>query len=114
MSLLTRIFVSCLLVVVPLSAQDSRAKVQGTIADSSGAIIVGANVTLTNDETGIRVAQVTGATGVYLFDFVLPSTYTMQVEMTGFRTFVQKNILVQLAATLPWTRDWNWATRETW
>ncbi|MEO8126780.1 MAG: TonB-dependent receptor [Bryobacteraceae bacterium] len=81
--------------MVPLLAQDSRAKVQGTIADSTGAVIVGANVTLINDQTGIRVAQVTGATGVYLFDFVIPSTYTLQVEMTGFRTFVQKNILVQ-------------------
>ena len=92
---LIRIFVACLLVMIPLPAQDSRAKVQGTVSDSSGAVVVGASVALINAETGIRVTQVTGTTGVYLFDFVLPSTYTIQVEMTGFRTLVQKNVLVQ-------------------
>ncbi len=54
-----------------------------------------ASVTLTNDGTGIRAANVTNETGHYLFDFVLPGHYTLSIEAPGFRVFVQKNVLVE-------------------
>ncbi len=76
-------------------AQDTRARVQGLVKDPSGAVVAGANVTLTNDNTGVRAQQTTNQSGQYLFDFVLPGTYTVSVEMTGFREFVQKGVLVQ-------------------
>ena len=55
----------------------------------------GANVVLSNIATAVRAQQLTGPAGRYLFDFVLPGTYTVEIELTGFRKFVQKNILVQ-------------------
>jgi hypothetical protein len=76
-------------------AQDTRARVQGIVKDPSGAVVAGANVTLANDNTGVRAQQTTNQSGQYLFDFVLPGTYTVTVEMTGFREFVQKGVLVQ-------------------
>jgi len=79
-------------------AQDTRGKVQGRVTDASDAVIVGATVTLSNDNTGIATNMVTNATGQYLFDFVIPGNYTVSIEMTGFRKFVQKNILVQARA----------------
>ena len=54
-----------------------------------------AAVTLINTETGVRSTQTTNGSGTYLFDLVLPGTYTVTVELPGFRTFVQKNVLVQ-------------------
>jgi hypothetical protein len=75
--------------------QDSRAKVQGSITDSSSAVVAGAVVTLRNENTGVQSQQNTNQFGKYLFDFVLPGDYTVTVEMTGFKQFVQRNVLVQ-------------------
>jgi hypothetical protein len=79
-------------------AQDTRAKVQGIVKDSSGAVIVGSAVTLLNNNTGVRAQQATNQLGQYLFDFVLPGDYTVTVEMAGFKQFVQHNVLVQARA----------------
>ncbi|MDX1984769.1 MAG: carboxypeptidase-like regulatory domain-containing protein [Bryobacteraceae bacterium] len=76
-------------------AQDVRGRVQGVVTDQTQAVVVGAAVTLVNDNTGIAATAQTGQTGQYIFDFVLPGTYTVSVELQGFRKFVQKNILVQ-------------------
>ncbi len=87
---------ACAVMGASLAAgQDARAKVQGTVADTSGAVVAGANVALTNDGTGVRAAQTTNGNGEYLFDFVLPGHYTVSVEVSGFRTFIQKNVLVE-------------------
>jgi len=76
-------------------AQELRGSVRGTVADSTGAVVVGANVTLRNVNTTVQTAKQTGETGIYLFDFVSPGTYSLTVELQGFKTYVQENILVQ-------------------
>jgi hypothetical protein len=83
------------LLSVPMAAQELRGRVQGIVKDASGAVVVGANVTLRNDNTGVSTARLTNQVGQYVFDYVIPGTYTLTVELEGFRTFVQKNILVQ-------------------
>jgi Carboxypeptidase regulatory-like domain len=86
----------CLAVLVATAqAQDSRGKLQGLVTDASNAVVSGATVTLRNDNTGVQAQQPTGHTGQYLFDFVLPGTYTVTIEMTGFKQFQQRNVLVQ-------------------
>lgn len=95
------LFASALLAVVStgaLFAQDTRGKVQGSVTDASGAVVAGAAVVLSNDNTGIAVNQTTSQVGQYLFDFVLPGNYTVTIELQGFRKFVQRNILVQARA----------------
>jgi hypothetical protein len=78
-----------------LFAQDTRARVQGLVTDPSQAVVAGATVTLTNDATGVQTATTTNQIGQYIFDFVLPGNYTVTVQLAGFRTFVQRNVLVQ-------------------
>ena len=78
-----------------LAAQDLRARVQGLVSDGTGAVVSGAAVTLRNQDTGVQAKQETSAVGQYLFDFVLPGTYTVTVELAGFKQFLQRNILVQ-------------------
>ena len=75
--------------------QDTRAKVQGVIKDSTQAVIVGAEIILSNDNTGVKTVEHSSAVGQYLIDFVQPGNYTLTVETPGFHKFVQKNILVQ-------------------
>lgn len=79
-------------------SQDLRGRVQGLVTDSTGAVVAGASVTLANDNTGVTSQQQSSQTGQYLFDFVAAGNYTVTVEMTGFRRFVNKNILVQARA----------------
>jgi len=79
---------------LPALAQDTRGRVQGTIADTSGGAIPGVTVTLANDATGIAVSRESGDTGRYLFDQVDPGVYTITAVMPGFATLVQKNVRV--------------------
>ena len=81
-----------------LLAQDYRARVQGTVTDSSEAAVAGAKVTLRNINTGIEVVKESAANGHYLFDFVEPGTYHVSVEMAGFAKSSKENILVQTRA----------------
>ena len=83
------------LVAVPAGAQELRGTIQGVVADSSGAVIPGSTVTLTNDNTGVQTTRETNAVGQYVFDFVSAGTYTLRVESDGFRAFEQRNIVVQ-------------------
>ena len=87
-----------LLAVNAAWAQDTRGKIQGRVHDASDAVIVGASVTLLNKNTAISVNAQTNANGQYLFDFVIPGTYSLTVEQTGFSKFVAKDILVQARA----------------
>ena len=75
-------------------AQEFRGRVQGLITDQSGAVLPGAMVELKNDQTGIAIKRQANTQGHYLFDYVDPSTYALSVEMSGFKTAVQKNIVV--------------------
>ncbi|MCZ2073730.1 MAG: TonB-dependent receptor [Bryobacterales bacterium] len=85
-----------LLFVLPAFAQDYRAKVQGVITDPSQAVVVGAEVNLLNQNTGVSTSRLTNETGQYAFDFVEPGTYTITVTLPGFAKFVQENIQVQV------------------
>ena len=85
-----------LLGIIPALAQDARGRVRGTVTDGSGASITKATVILTNSETRISAQQETSPSGQYIFDFVLPGTYTVQVELSGFKKFLQKNLLVSV------------------
>jgi hypothetical protein len=75
-------------------AQEFRGRVQGLTTDQSGGVIPGATAALKNDQTGVEIKRQTNSEGRYLFDYVDPSTYTLTVEMTGFKTAIQKNIVV--------------------
>ncbi len=81
-----------------LTAQDFRAKVQGTVTDSSNAVTPGAKVTLLNNGTGISAVRDAGANGAFLFDSVEPGTYTVTADLPGFSRQVRQNVLVQTRA----------------
>jgi hypothetical protein len=80
----------------PATGQDYRAKVQGAVQDSSGGTIPGAEVSLTNINTGVSATRVANDTGAYIFDFVPPGIYRLSVAMPGFKTVTQENIVVQV------------------
>jgi hypothetical protein len=77
-----------LLCSIAAFAQSERGTIQGSVKDSSGAVVVGARVTVTNADTNSAVNFTSGGTG----DFAIPSlqagTYSVRVEKEGFRPSV--------------------------
>jgi hypothetical protein len=86
-----------LLLAVATPAQQSKAKVQGLVTDSSHAVIAGAEIVLTNDETGVSTRRASNSTGFYFFQSVEPGRYTVTVHSAGFHKQVLENVLVQVA-----------------
>jgi hypothetical protein len=71
--------------------------IEGTVTDSSGAIVPGASVTITNDATGATQTVTTTGAGYYRFPALPGSTYSLRVSLDGFKTAVQADILLQAA-----------------
>jgi outer membrane receptor protein involved in Fe transport len=67
--------------------QVTTATIYGTVIDASGARIPGASVSITQQETGAVTAKVTTETGEFQFDFVRVGTYTIAIELPGFKRY---------------------------
>ena len=80
------LFLAFLLLAGLLSAQTSTSSISGTVSDTSGAVVPGAAVTLLNEATGVVNVQTTTQVGVYSFPALNVGTYTITVEMKGFKT----------------------------
>ncbi|MGA8731170.1 MAG: carboxypeptidase regulatory-like domain-containing protein [Terracidiphilus sp.] len=82
--------VSLAIVIVSSSslgyAQVTTSQVNGTVTDSTGAIVIGASVAITNTATGIAYRAVTDSLGAYHITNLPPGSYTMEVSKTGFAT----------------------------
>src|ERR1035437_7544464 len=66
----------------------------GTVTDSTGAVMVGASVTVTNVATSFTSKTVTSAAGAYYVPYLAPGTYRLTVEGAGFKRSVSDGILV--------------------
>lgn len=78
------------------SAQGTTSRISGNVIDRSGGVIPGAAVTLTSETTGVAFTTVTNAAGNYAFDAVQVGTYTLSVELAGFKRFVGAEIPVRI------------------
>src|SRR5215472_2122794 len=83
-----------------LFGQSDRGTITGTITDPASAVVAGANIEAKNTETGAVFRTTSTETGNYTLAQVPVGTYTMNVSVTGFKTFVRENIAVQVAQTL--------------
>src|SRR5712692_8893448 len=69
-----------------------RASIQGVVTDPDGATVSGATLTLTNLETNQKLTATTDGNGIYNFNALPPSKYSLTVEKTGFRKRVLENV----------------------
>lgn len=65
--------------------QTETATVLGQVTDSSGAVVVGADVELKNVERGTATAGKTNDAGIYVFASVQPGQYQLTVRKAGFK-----------------------------
>jgi len=90
--LIAVLFLSAVLCTMPLVAQFTTASLAGTIVDTSGAVMPGATVTVSNVDTGLTVSVTTEPTGAYLFSRLPIGNYQLTVETAGFSTYIQAGI----------------------
>ena len=67
-------------------AQETRASLRGTVTDTSGSIVPGAAMQLTNIETGVVSSAATNEAGLYRFLFLNPGKYKLVATIAGFKT----------------------------
>jgi hypothetical protein len=72
------------------------AQISGTVTDSSGAAVSGADVKATQTETGLSRAVITGNDGAFAIPNLAIGSYRLQVQMQGFSTLVQEGIVLQV------------------
>ena len=72
-------------------SQTAASQTSGTVTDSTGSAIPGANVSLTNEATGLTRRQTTTFAGVFVFASIPSGVYTVKVEAPGFKRYVSSN-----------------------
>jgi Carboxypeptidase regulatory-like domain len=78
------------------AAQQATAQLSGTITDPTGAVVVGAKVTLTNIGTNVARTVVSDKDGAFLFTLVPIGAYQVAVEQAGFDKYLRKGITLQI------------------
>jgi hypothetical protein len=81
---------------VPLLAQGTTSRLVGTVTDAQGGVLPGANVTLTNGETGVSFSTTTSPSGTYVFEALQVGRYTVTIEIAGFKRFVATGNVVTI------------------
>ena len=97
--MLISIVIALALSATSLAAQGT-GTVSGTVVDSSNQVVPGATVTLINEATGDSRTAVSGEQGAFTFRAVAPGSYTVKIELTGFRTHEQKKNVLNASGQL--------------
>jgi hypothetical protein len=93
--LLTFFSLSLFLPAMALCQVDT-GSISGTVRDTSGSVIPGVNVTLTNQGTGQSLSTTSKSAGEYTFSPVKIGRYSVSAEMTGFEKIQQNNVTVDV------------------
>jgi hypothetical protein len=75
-------------------------EISGTVTDNNGAVVPNAHLTLTSTSTGSQLSTDTNTNGVYIFPGLNVGTYDLTATASGFGTYVQKGLVVNVSQTL--------------
>ena len=92
-----------LMLTAPALAQSQGANgaIEGTISDTSGGVLPGVTVTITNIGTNAERAVVTSDKGLYRAPLLPLGTYRVVAELQGFKRFEQSGITLSVGQTAP-------------
>ena len=99
---LSVVAIACLILgaSTPTFAQGGRAEINGTVMDAQKAVLPGATVTATNEDTGLVRESVADATGRFVMPSLLPGTYTVKADLSGFQPMVRAGLVVRVGEEL--------------
>jgi hypothetical protein len=89
-------FLSALLTVPAVHAQNVLGRLAGSVLDTSGGVLPGATVTLTNVATNQAQNAVTSSSGAFVFPALQPGVYKVVIELSGFKTATYTNVQVNV------------------
>ena len=85
---------------LPAIGQSTGGRIIGKVSDSTGAVVSGVNVKLTNVATGVSREATTNDSGDYTFVEVAPGNYRAEYTLQGFKRNVRDNITVEVNQVL--------------
>ena len=88
------LLICCLALCVGSLGQINTGKITGSVTDSSGAVVPAVPITALNDATGVVTRAETSEGGEYVLNFLVPGTYRIAVEKTGFKKILQTGVIV--------------------
>src|SRR5713101_2073731 len=97
------ILASALLILVasnPMPGQAVNGTLLGNVVDSTGAVVAGAKVTITEMKTGVGRGATTNSSGNYEFPDLPPGVYEVVIEHPGFKKEVRRNVEVAVNSTV--------------
>ena len=99
--MLRRIITSTVIATILFSGSFSRAQspnatVTGTITDSSGGVVSGALVELTDTTTDVSTTDLTNDQGIYRINGLLPGTYRARISKMGFKSITKAGIVLHV------------------
>ena len=89
-----------LVLVAPLLAQSPNGTVSGLVLDPAGGVIVGAEIVIVNDATGVQSTTKTNGDGIYVVPNLPPGAYRLQVSKIGFKTLIKPDITLNVQDAL--------------
>jgi hypothetical protein len=91
------VVVAVFLLLSPIPrAQTNEGRIGGTIRDSSGGVVVGAKVTITNTGKQVSRELVTNQSGEYVAPGLGPGLYTVSAEAAGFKKAISSEMRVEV------------------
>ena len=90
---------SCLVLPLLLS-QIQNARIEGTVQDTSGAVIPGAKLSIVNIRTRVHFEGEANPEGFFFFPTLQPGMYALSAEATGFRKTTVNNLEVNIGVIL--------------
>jgi carboxypeptidase family protein len=88
-----------ILLTGPPAWAQATAALNGRVTDESGAVLPGVTVTVTQTETSFARSVVTDGDGTYVIPNLPLGPYQLEMSLQGFRTYVQRGIVLQVGAT---------------
>src|SRR5580704_2714933 len=77
----------------PVQSQSYRGSIRGTVTDPSGAVMVGARITVKSSTTGLTREEITSADGSYVVSELPSGEYLVTIRLAPFADFVGKAIV---------------------
>jgi hypothetical protein len=90
----------CLVATTAAFGQINNATLTGTVTDATGAVLPGVSITATNNATGVTTEVLTNEAGAYTILSLLPGTYTVSAELSGFQKQTYSNTELGNAVTV--------------
>jgi hypothetical protein len=84
----------------PAFAQQGTSSIRGKVVDEQGAVLPGAVVLVTHQESGVYREVISNSDGTYFLTGILPGLYRVTATLAGFRQFERRDVLTEVGRTV--------------